>query len=544
MEGMTMRALSWFGLLAMMSAAPADQPRGGEKAVPLYPATGRHHHPIRTASKEAQQYFDQGMTLLYGFNHAEAVRSFQRAAELDPKSPMPHWGVGMALGPNYNREMDPIDDERYKKSYEAVQRALTLSKNAPAHERAYAEALAKRYGPDPKGDHRKLEEAYMKAMRELANQYPDDLDALTLYADSLMVLNPWKLWGNDGKPAETTEEIVRVLEAVMRRDPDHVGANHLYIHAIEASPHPERALASSDRLMRLAPWAGHLVHMPSHIYIHTGHYELAAKSNELGIKADEEFFKQAPDKGIYTMYYAHNIHFLWYARSFQGDYEGAIGAAKKLVEVIGLQVEHMPMLEMFMIVPLQAELRFARWDEILKVPDPGEKRLLTRTFRHYARAVAYSAKGQKDEAVKELAKFLELRKMFPEDAALLMNPLNKVLDVANEILAARLSDSRDEALAHWKKAAELEAALHYGEPPDWYYPVRESYGRALLEAEKAEEAEKVFRADLAVHRRNPRSLFGLREALKAQKKLRAAELVDLELRRQWKGEKELKLDGL
>jgi len=516
----------------------ADHPekKPADKAT-LFPKTGRHHHPIATKNSEAQTFFDQGMTLVYGFNHAEAVRSFRRAAELAPKSPMPHWGVALALGPNYNRDIDPIDDARKKAAFDAARKAVELAKDGPAHERAYAEALARRYPADPKADGRKFEEDYRIAMAELAKTYPDDLDARTLHADAIMVLTPWQLWGKDGKAAAGTQEAVGILEEVLRRDPEHIGANHLYIHAVEASPWPERGLPSADRLLRLVPWQGHLVHMPTHIYIHTGDHELAARANELAIRADEDYFKAVPEKGLYRMmYYTHNLHFLAFARAAQGNYPEARKAAEKLVKEVEPALVHMPDMEAFVLIEAQVLLRFHRWADVLKMPEPPENRLLSRTFRHFARAMALANQERRDEAGKEQEAFEELRQKVKADAPFGFNGAGPVLGVAAEVLKARLAKESEDALKHYRLAVGLEDALRYGEPPDWYHPVRESLGAALLRAGKAAEAEAVFRDDLKRHRRNPRSLFGLKRALEAQNKTRQAELVGLEFRRAWKGE--------
>jgi tetratricopeptide (TPR) repeat protein len=523
------------GLLVLTGLGWSDhEPRAEKRKARLFSEKGRHHHPIHTASKEAQTFFDQGMTLVYGFNHAEAVRSFRRAAELDPKAAMPHWGIALALGPNYNRDIDPIDDDRYKAGHDAARKAAELSKDGPEHEKAYTSAMMKRFSLEKKADRPELEKDYMKAMGQLWKAYPDDLDAGTLYADSLMVLNPWQLWSKDGKPAQGTEEVIRILETVLRRSPDHIGANHLYIHAMEASPWPERALPSAERLLHLVPWQGHLVHMPCHIFTHTGDHELAARANELGIKADEEYFRDSPREGVYwMMYYSHNIHFLAYARAAQGKFDAARKAAEKLNAVVLPQLEHMPMMEGFTLMPTQVLLRFHRWDDVLKLPEPPKARKLSRAFRHFARAAALERQGKKELAIQEQQAFEELRKTFPEKEPWGFNTVPKVLEVASTVLTARLAEDGKKALEHWRRAVELEDALSYGEPPDWYYPLRESLGAALLQDGQAAEAEKVFRQDLERNRRNGRSLFGLRESLKAGKKPREAILVDLEFRRTW-----------
>ncbi len=533
-------------VVLMLSLLPVWAGHDGKNGkAPLFPSQGRHHHAIATTNPDAQRYFDQGMTLMFGFNHAEAVRSFQRAAELDPKAAIAHWGMGLALGPNYNRDIDPVDAARNKAAYEAVERGLPLAKNGPPRELAYLKALAKRYSLDDKADKHQLEVDYMKAMGEVARAFPDDLDAKLLYAEAIVNLRPWKLWSPDGKPAEGTLEAVAAIEDVLRRDPDHIGANHYYIHALEASPYPERALISADRLGALIPWQGHLVHMPAHIYIHTGHYDRAAKVNEDAIKADEEYFQFNPAKGTYRMmYYHHNIHFLWYARMQQGRYEQARRAADKLYASIAADVKHMPMLEAFMLMPMFTDLRFQRWEKVLQAPLPDRSLKLSRAVWHYARALAASAQGMPQEAALQQKSFEAARKEFPADAQYMTNSVAKVLDVAAAVLEARLASDPAAAVAHWRKAVAFQDELAYGEPPDWYYPVRESLGAALLRAGQAKDAEAVFREDLQKTRRNGRALFGLMESLRAQKRDADADLVRLQFERVWKDGPALRLADL
>jgi tetratricopeptide (TPR) repeat protein len=525
-----------------MTGHPAKQLDGKP---PLLSETGRHHHPIATTSREAQKFFDQGMTLLFGFNHPAAARSFQRAAELDPKAVMPHWGIAVVLGPNYNQDIDLVDPAQHEEAYEALERAISLSADAPARERAYVAALAKRYTTDPKADLRKLQVDYKDAMGELVRAYPDDLDAATLYAESLMNLRPWRLWNPDGAPAEGTEEIVRVLEEVLRRDPEHIGANHYYIHAVEASPYPERALPSADRLSQLVPWAGHLVHMPAHIYIRTGDFERAARANELAAKADERFFRRTDDKGPYrAAYYTHNLQFLAFARAAQGNYGEAKRAADKLLAIVKPEVAQDHMMEALAQIPLLVQLRFHRWDEVLKAPAPDPELLLSRSFWHYSRALALAANGKGSEAAEEQRAFEAVRKEVPAKAMPGNNTTDKVLGVAAAVLEARLANDPDTAITHWRRAVELEDALAYGEPPDWYYPVRESLGAALLRAGQAAEAEQVFREDLKRNRRNGRSLFGLMVSLKAQRRITESELVSQEFARAWKQAAALRIEDL
>ncbi len=358
---------------------------------------GNHHHPIATTSVEAQRFFDQGLTLIYAFNHDEAVRSFKRAAALDPEAPMPLWGIALAVGPNYNLDVDP---EREKAAYEAIQKARALAAKAPANERAYVDALASRYTNDSKADLKKLAVDYKNAMRDLVKRYPDDLDAATIYAESMMDLRPWNLWTLDGKPAEDTQEIIAVLQSVLARDPQHVGANHYYVHAIEASPHPEQALTSAQRLETLVPNAGHLVHMPAHIYERTGDYAGAARANEVAANVDRAYLKSTGmPGGMYgMMYYSHNLHFLAMAASMEGNFAQARNASDQLVANVGPGVKEMPMLEWFLPMPTYMLARFGHWDEILNLPDPGPSLGIATATWHYARGLAYCAKGDPAKA--------------------------------------------------------------------------------------------------------------------------------------------------
>ena len=337
--------------------------------ITLQPGMGNLHQPIATANPQAQQFFDQGLTLIYGFNHGDAERSFGRAAELDSKSPMPWWGIALALGPNYNLDVDP---EREKAAYDAIQKALSLSANASASEQAYVKALAARYTNDPKADYNQLALAYRDAMRQLAATYPDDPDAVTLYAESMMDLNPWQLWTAEGKPGENTAEIVAQLESVLRAYPNHVGANHFYIHAVEASPNPERALPSAARLQTLVPDAGHLVHMPAHIYQRTGDFQDAANSNVAAIKADRAYVERTGTQGsMYDMmYYTHNLHFLTMACAMQGNSKCTIDTSQEMVRHVSPSVKEMPMLEGFVAWLPFMLARFHKWDDILALPAP------------------------------------------------------------------------------------------------------------------------------------------------------------------------------
>ncbi|MBD0370219.1 MAG: alpha/beta fold hydrolase [Pyrinomonadaceae bacterium] len=506
--------------------------QGADQAT-LVEGLGDLNHPVTTANPEAQKFFNQGLAYMYAFNHAEAVRSFKRASELDPQMAMAYWGIALALGSNYNLQADA---PQLKEAYANVQKALSLSAKASEGERAYIEALAKRYSSDPQADRQKLALDYKNAMGEVMKRFPDDLDAAMLYAESMMNLRPWKLWTPDGKPAEGTEEIIAVLEGVLRRDPNHIGANHYYIHAVEASPNPERALPSAARLAKLAPNAGHLVHMPSHIYLRTGDYNEAAQSNAAAIIVDREYIAKRGAGGVYPMmYYNHNVHFLASANAMKGRYADAIKAARELEANVKPHALMMPMLEMFTPYPMVTLVRFNQWEEILKMPKPDERLKITTAFWHFARGMAYAGTNKQAEASAELKAFQAVAASVPADAGFGNSGAQGVLKVAEQLLAGKIAFARGDktAVEILKKAAEAEDALGYNEPPDWDLPVRERFGGMLLLSGDYVEAEKVFRAELAKHPRNGRALFGLSESLKRQGKDIAAQMVQREFERAW-----------
>jgi tetratricopeptide (TPR) repeat protein len=520
---------------ATVSAQQGDMPMGPqEKPATIVAGMGSLHHPVSTTNPEAQKFFDQGFAFVYAFNHDEAIKSFKRAAELDPQLAMAHWGIALALGPNINLDVDP---EREKAAYDAVQKALSLAARASESERAYIEALAKRYSIDPHADLKQLGLDYKNAMGTVVKRYPDDLDAATLYAEAAMDLRPWKFWSPDGKPAEGTEEIVATLESVLRRNPNHVGAIHYYIHAVEASPHPERALVYAPKLPKLMPAAGHLVHMPAHIYERVGDYDAAARSNVDGAAADEAYFKMVGTPGIYSMYYAHNLDFLAVAYGMQGHYRAAIDAAGKLVAFSTPMVQQMPMVEPILSKSLLMMLRFNKWDEIMKQPQPDAALPVTNAVWHFARGVVFAERGDIAGAEAEQQAFLKSEKGISADAMLSLNPAGKVLLIAEDVLGARIAEARHDkktALELFRKGVEHEDALAYDEPPQWFHPVRESLGGFLLRNHDYAEAEKVFRADLEKNKHSGRSLFGLSESLKAQKKIPDAAAVQREFERAWK----------
>ena len=521
------------GLAITAAGAPEQAP---QHSATLLDGLGSVHHPIATRNSETQKFFDQGLALVYGFNHEEAARSFQRAAELDPAAPMPWWGIALAVGPNYNMDVDP---DREKQAFEAIQKARALEGNGTENDRAYVEALARRYSSDPKADLKALAVDYKNAMRGVAERYPDDLDAATLYAESMMDLNPWMLWSLDGKPAENTEEIVAVLRGVLRRDPAHLGANHYYVHALEASPHPEDALPSAQRLETLAPAAGHLVHMPAHIYERTGDYDRAAKSNRAAIAADQAYLKNSGTAGSFygLMYYSHNLHFLSLAASMQGRFGEAKSAADELVSNVAPSVKQVPMLEWFLPFPTYVLVRFGRWDDIVKLPAPDPTLAIDSAIWHYARGAAFAARGSVSEAEKERGELSAAIGKQPADAMYGYNSARTVLGLAQHALDGRIAAARGDsksAIDHWRAAVAVQDQLAYDEPPDWYYPTRESLGGALLRDRQFLEAEKVFREDLDRNPRNPRSLFGLSESLKGQGRTGEAAVVREQFEHAWR----------
>lgn len=505
----------------------------------LVAGMGSLHHPVTTRSAEAQRFFDQGLRFVYAFNHEEAVRSFRRAAELDPSLAMAHWGVAYALGPNINLDVDP---EREKAAFDATQKARALAAKASPQERDYIEALAKRYTDDAGASPEKLRhlaEDFSRAMGALSKKYPADLDAATLYAESMMNLRPWRLWNKDGTPAEGTTEIVSTLESVLKRNPNHVGAIHYYIHAVEASPDPGRALLYAPRLGRLMPAAGHIVHMPAHIYERTGDYDASARSNEAAAAADRAYIKASGVQGIYPlMYYSHNLHFLAVAYSFSGHYADALRSARQLEANVAPHLKAMPMLEGFNTTSTLVLVRFRRWDEVLKVPEPPAELAGTRVVWTWARGMAFASTGKTDEAATALNSFSAALQSIPADAQFGLNKASDILKIAEGMLAARIAAARGErsrAAELLKEAVATEDSLAYDEPPAWFLPAREALGAVLLADGRAAEAETIFREDLKHNPRSGRSLFGLAESLKAQGKTRAADDARRQFAATWKG---------
>jgi tetratricopeptide (TPR) repeat protein len=499
------------------------------------------HHPVTTHSADAQRHFNNGVTLIWAFNHDEAVRSFEKALQADPNLAMAHWGIALAIGPNYNLD---VDAAREKRAYEEIQKARAKAEQhgATQVEKDYIATLSRRFSNAENPDFKKLAEDYAVAAGELAKKYPDDLHAATLAAEAKMVLKPWALYTKDNQPVEGTPEIVAMIESVLERDPDHVGANHLYIHAVEASKTPERALEAAARLPGLAPECGHLVHMPSHIYSLVGDHESAATSNEAAIDVDRDYFAQNPQGkgGFYEMmYYPHNIHFAAYAHAYSGSYADTQKWMKDLYQHTAPHVPHMPMMEGFTVVPAQLEVKFGRWDDILKWQSPGEKSMpLTTAFYHFARGMAFAGKFDFAQAASERDKMLAIKaKQPPETMIGMLNKAHHVLDIAHRHLDAKIAAEQkqwDVAERNLRQAIALEHDLVYMEPPDWLIPNREMLGGVLLRKGDAKTAEKVFREHLDKQPRNPRGLFGLWKSLETQGKTHDADSVKRQFDKAWR----------
>ena len=523
---------------------PAVESQSGvtpEATGKIIPGLGNWHHPITTKNTDAQKYFDQGLTLVYAFNFDEAVRSFKKASELDPSAAMPYWGVALALGPSYNGGTN-VYGPYEKEGYEALQKAKKLAAVGPGSERDYIDALSKLFSGEENADTLKLARDYIPGARELRRKYPDDPDAATLYGAILMDLHSRKLWSSDGVPSEDTMEIISVFEEVLRRWPDHPGANHLYIHTMEASPYAERALPSARRLETLVPAAGHLVHMPAHIYMRTGEYSAAVKSNADAIATDQIYLKNLGtiNMGYQFGYAEHNYSFLTAAAGMAGDYESAIRTAKELSAEAGPLLETVPSVEGHMVNSILVPVRFARWDDVLTLPAPNVKLKGLTFFWHYARGCAFAVKKQTQQAEAERDAMEKIYKELPVGRAfgMMPNDWSTMHDMAAGALNARIAVARGDylgAIAQWRAAIAVEDHMVYHEPPDWYYPMRESLGAALLRAGQTVEAEKVFREDLNLNPRSPRSLFGLWKTLEAEQKPADAEWARRSFEAAWRG---------
>ncbi len=535
---------AFLAALVLLSAgcptAPVSQHQhaaSGDKTPPvLFDNLGSYHKAITTSSPQAQAYFDQGLRLVYGFNHWEAQRAFLEATRLDPDCAMCYWGVAITYGSNYN---SPTDPERERGAYLAVQRARAAGARATERERAFIEALAHRHSATPGADRAALDRAYADAMRDLARRFPDDLDAATLFADAMMNLRPWNLWTADGKPQPGTEEIVVTLERVLAVNPAHPGANHFYIHAVEASPSPEQGLAAADRLRSLMPGAGHMVHMPSHIYLRVGRYADAVAVNVQAVTADRAYFARSAPSDIYRlMYHPHNLDFVWLAASMEGRSAETIRAAREFAGSVPAEMAvQMSDMETAPAAPIFALARFGRWEEVLREPPPPAGLPYVTGAWRYARGLAFVATSREQEASRELAELETIRRGVPPERTVAgYFKTQEMLLLAAEVLAGEIAARRGDsatAAGHFAAAVKIQDGHWFTEPPPWYYPVRQSLGAALLAGGRAGEAEAVYRDDLKRNPENGWSLFGLAQSLRAQGKTAEASEVDARFRRAW-----------
>jgi tetratricopeptide (TPR) repeat protein len=503
----------------------------------LYDGFGNYHRSVSTTSAEAQKWFDQAMQLLYGFNHDEAIRSFHQATKHDPDCAMAWWGVAYAHGLHINNP--EMGEEQSIRAYEAAQEALKRIDKASPVERALILAVSRRYEMPVPEDRSHLDRDYADAMQEAWETFPNDPDVGALFAESLMNLQPWDLWTKDGQPKGRTLEIVDTLEKVLAINVNHPGANHFYIHAVEASPDPHRAIPHADRLRALVPGSGHLVHMPAHIYARVGRWDDASDANEEAIQADRAYFAVAPEPEFYSLYFVHNLHFLAWAAMMEGRYETAMRAARELERDIpeAFLRDWTFVADGFTPVTYHVMIRFGKWEDILAEPEPKEHQLVKRASRRYARGVALAALGRTYEARDELAAFEEAASSIPEDWLVGNNSAEDVMKVARKMLRGELAyrEGRlDEAFSLLREGAELEDALAYDEPPGWMQPVRHALGALLMAEGRAAEAEQVYRDDLERHPNNGWALLGLRDSLRAQGKAEAASEVEPKLAAAWR----------
>ncbi|MFL0353597.1 tetratricopeptide repeat protein [Xanthomarina sp. GH4-25] len=504
---------------------------------PLFENLGNHNYKVSTNNKLAQQFFNQGLRLTYAFNHAEAHRSFMEAARLDSNLAMAFWGQAYALGPNIN---DPLpDDERKAKYNEAIAKAVSLSPKASKKEQALINALTHRYSSDLEKETSELNMDYMEAMTDVIEEFPEDSDILTLYAASVMNTVPWNYWDKEGNPSPHIAEAKVALEKAMILSPDNPGAHHYYIHMVEL-PKPDLAVPSADKLGLLMPGAGHIVHMPSHIYIRVGRYKDAVLVNQQAILADEDYISQCYAQGMYPLgYYPHNIHFLWSASSLLGNSEIAIDAAKKTAEKVPIgEMKELHFLQNFAATPLLAYTRFGKWNDVLTYPKPNNNIKYLNLIWHYTRGVAFVRKNNLKDAKEEL-EAIQILVEDPEMETIYASGFDNgtsISKLAYEVVAgeiAQLEENYNLAIAHFETAVEMEDNLIYNEPAAWYIPPRQNLGATLLKAGKYSEAEKIYQEDLDDLRQNGWSLMGLYESLMAQEKLDEAAAIMQEFNTAW-----------
>jgi tetratricopeptide (TPR) repeat protein len=525
-------------ILAMaLTLLIAQSPKGRTNLAPRFDGLGKHSRPV-SANQDAQAYFDQGLAFLYAFNHDEAIRAFEQAVKLDPDCAMAHWGVALACGGHINKPV--MEPERAKQAFAAAQRAQAKAMTAGEADQALIAAIGKRYTDPPAEDQSKQNEAYSKAMKAAWEKFPKDADIGAIYAESLMNLRPWDLWTQDGKPQPGTETLVATLEKVMKGNPDHPFALHLYIHAVEASLDPSRALELADRLRDLQPGLGHMVHMPSHIDVRCGRWQKAIDTNEKAIQVDAEYRKKSPKQGFYHLYMAHNHHMLAFAAMQTGQSNKALAAVREMLAGIPKEwvavKENAAIADGFLAAPLEVMVRFGQWDAILKEPELPEPYPIARGLRHHARGVAYAAKGNVKAARAEWEALRAAAKNTPSDAHFGNNPAADLFAVADpmlegEILAAE--GKMEDAIQKLTAAVAKEDSLRYDEPPDWIIPVRHALGAFLLKDGQAVKAEEVYHQDLKKWPNNGWGLYGLAASLDAQGKKADAEKVRVEWKKVW-----------
>lgn len=524
--------LPFLFLAPAVVAVPADR-----TPAPRFDGLGAHARKV-TANADAQAYFDQGLAFLFAFNHDEAIRSFEQAAALDPKCPMAYWGVALACGGHINKPVMP--PEKAKKAFAAAINAERFTLTASPADSALIAAVSTRFSESPDADQAKRNAAYSKVMKAAWEKFPQDADIGAIYAESLMNLRPWDLWTADGQPQPGTPELVSVLEAVMKVNPNHPFALHLYIHAVEASPEPGRATAPADRLRNLQPGLGHMVHMPSHIDVRCGRWQQAVEANEKAIAADAEYVKKSPKQEFYRLYMAHNHHMLAFAAMQQGQSKKALDAVRTMVAGVPKEwvavKENAAIADGFLAAPLEVLMRFGKWDEILKEPAPPDGFPIAKGLWHHARGVSFAAKGQPKEAREELEKLRAVMKTTPKEAAFGNNPAADLFAVADPMLEGEIlarEGKMADAITNLSAAVAKEDLLRYDEPPDWVVPVRHALGAFLLKDGQAAKAEVVYRQDLKKWPENGWALYGLAESLDAQGKKADAEAVRVRFKTAW-----------
>lgn len=514
--------------------ASVAAPREPRQSAPLFDNLGTLHHAVTTSSDLAQRYFDQGLRLVYAFNHEEAVSAFEEATRLDPSAAMAYWGIALALGPNINA---PMSKPQERQALEALRKAREHSAHVSPAERGYIEALGKRYGSNGR-PRAALDRVYADAMRSLWRQFPDDADAGVLFAEAMMDLRPWDLWTGKGEPKPGTEEILSTLESVLSRFPDHPGACHYYIHAVEASPRPERALSCAERLPSLMPGAGHLVHMPAHIYMRMGRYHESADRNAHAIAVDRAYLEgRNADSDYADGYYTHNLHFLWASLAMEGRRAESMKAAREVARTITEEEAcREKSKEQYLPAPIWTMIRFGQWSDMLREPVPGKKLRLHQGLWRLGRGLALAATGRLPAAEGELTVLTGLAKQLGRDRTSEEKTERAMLNIAGRLLAGEIAARRgksDEAIRLFRDGVTLEEGLPYSEPPLWPIPLRHYLGDVLLATGRHGEAEETYRADLARNPRNGWALFGLTQSLRAQKKIGEAEETERQFKAAW-----------